>query len=242
MELECALETSTRSGSVAVAAPNQAPNQTSGQALGKTWDVAPTLEAMDTGHAHASDLLPAVARALGRAGAHARDLRRIFVGLGPGSYTGLRVAVAAAVGFAVGDDALELYSVASAEALLFAHLAPGATGVWLSDARSDTLYALAAERTTTDLVPRAPLAILPRAEAPAFLAAHPDAACFCDLASEAALASSLGADHGFSASAPTAADVLALGRARRSGGLAPTAPADLEPLYLREFAAKVAKR
>lgn len=223
--MDLAFETSTRTGSVALAQG------------ATTWS-----EALRTGLAHASDLLPATQRALALAGANALAIERIFVGLGPGSYTGLRVAVAAAVGFAVGADAPTLFGVPSAEALLFAQLAPGETGLWLSDARSDTLYALAAERTADDLIPLRALHIVPRDQARALQSAFATARRFTDLASDAALQACADNPDAFVALAPHANDVLALGRARAQAGLAASAPSELEPLYLRDFAAKVAKR
>ena len=101
---ELALETSTRTATVAVA-----PSEGTDAAPGDLVE-----EPLDTGHAHASDLVPAIARALGAADAMPRDIARVYVGLGPGSYTGLRVAVAAAVGVAIGADPPELFGVPSA--------------------------------------------------------------------------------------------------------------------------------
>ena len=47
---------------------------------------------------HACDLLPALEQLLARLGAAPADLATILVGTGPGSYTGLRVGVATALG------------------------------------------------------------------------------------------------------------------------------------------------
>lgn len=232
--MDLALETSTRQGGAALA-------------WGDGDGVAVHQEGLRNDRAHASDLVPLIARLLESAGRDAAELRRIFVGLGPGSYTGLRVAVAAAIGLTIGATGeLEppaLFGVSSAEALLFTHLAPGSQGLWLSDARSDTLYALVAARTDTDLVVHVALTILPRQAAHALRAAHPNAELFTDPISRDALHATLGADAAlFRALDPTAHDVWQLGLARIQAGLEPTAPGDLEPLYLREFAAKAAKR
>lgn len=58
----------------------------------------------DSGRRHASGLLPAVRGLLRSAGISARDLDAVAVGLGPGSFTGLRVGLAAAkaLAYAVG--------------------------------------------------------------------------------------------------------------------------------------------
>ena len=50
---------------------------------------------------HTEELMPAVAQIMARAGAGAGDLEAVAVALGPGSFTGLRVALAAAKGLAL---------------------------------------------------------------------------------------------------------------------------------------------
>ena len=236
--MDLALETSTRLGGAVLA-------------WGPGANAIVHQQALRDDRAHASDLVPLIARLLETAGRDAADLRRIFVGLGPGSYTGLRVAVATAIGLTIGmpsgaNGELEppaLFGVPSAEALLFAHLAPGEQGLWLSDARSDTLYALVAARTDLGLDVQVALSILARGAAADLRAAHPHARLLTDPSSESALRATLGEDAAlFRAMDPNAHDVWQLGRARIKVGMQPTAPGDLEPLYLREFAAKVAKR
>ncbi|HUG63494.1 MAG TPA: tRNA (adenosine(37)-N6)-threonylcarbamoyltransferase complex dimerization subunit type 1 TsaB [Methylomirabilota bacterium] len=56
-------------------------------------------ETMDRGHAER--LFPLVAAALAEAGAEMADIERIVVTTGPGSFTGIRVAIAAARGLAL---------------------------------------------------------------------------------------------------------------------------------------------
>ena len=113
----------------------------------------------------------------------------------------------------------------------------------MSDARSDTLYALVAARTDLGLDVQVALSILARGAAADLRAAHPHARLLTDPSSESARRATLGEDAAlFRAMDPNAHDVWQLGRARIKVGMQPTAPCDLEPLYLREFAAKVAKR
>jgi tRNA threonylcarbamoyladenosine biosynthesis protein TsaB len=54
-----------------------------------------------SGRQHTVELMPEVARLLELAGASATDLQAVGVALGPGSFTGLRVALAAAKGLAL---------------------------------------------------------------------------------------------------------------------------------------------
>ncbi len=68
----------------------------------------------DASQRHGRDLIPSLASVLGKAGITAREIELIGVGLGPGSYTGLRVGVMAAKTLAyvtgaplVGLDSLE---------------------------------------------------------------------------------------------------------------------------------------
>src|SRR5688572_18486426 len=52
------------------------------------------------GRNHSAEVLPEVDRLLRRQGLGPRDLRAVAVAIGPGSYTGVRVGVALAKGFA----------------------------------------------------------------------------------------------------------------------------------------------
>jgi tRNA threonylcarbamoyl adenosine modification protein YeaZ len=92
-------------------------------------------EPMDRGHAER--LLPLVAEVLAEAGVAARDCRRFVTTIGPGSFTGLRVAIAAARGMALaaGGDSV---GISTLQALSF-----GAGGAVLAciDARHGHIYA-----------------------------------------------------------------------------------------------------
>ena len=74
---------------------------------------------------HATRLLPLAANLLAQAGLRFRDVDRIAVGVGPGTFTGLRIGVASARGLAQSLDA-ELLGVCSPLAL--AHAAAGCEG------------------------------------------------------------------------------------------------------------------
>jgi tRNA threonylcarbamoyl adenosine modification protein YeaZ len=77
-------------------------------------------QAMTRGHAEA--LMPMIARAFERAGLDASQLDRIAVTVGPGSFTGLRVGIAAARGLALatGKPAVGLTTLAAYAAPLIA--------------------------------------------------------------------------------------------------------------------------
>ena len=55
---------------------------------------------LDPARRHARDLAPAVAELLAEAGLKPRDVRRVGVSVGPGSFTGLRVGIMSAKAFA----------------------------------------------------------------------------------------------------------------------------------------------
>jgi tRNA threonylcarbamoyladenosine biosynthesis protein TsaB len=99
-----ALETATPCCSVAV-------TDTEGALLAEV--VAPA------GPAHARRLLPDLHYALHVAGAAAEDIETVVVGLGPGTFTGLRIGVATARALAQAGDA-RLVGVPSLEALAWA--------------------------------------------------------------------------------------------------------------------------
>lgn len=97
----------------------------------------------DEPSAHAERILPLVGRCLAEAGWRRGDLERIAVGIGPGSFVGLRVGIALAQGLGLGL-AIPVLGVGSLQSL--AHAVPGAEGgsrLALLDARRDELFAAA---------------------------------------------------------------------------------------------------
>ena len=115
-----------------------------------------------TADRHAGHLMPLCAQALGSAGLAPGDLAGIACGGGPGSFTGLRVGLAAAKGLAL-PTGVPLYVVSSLEALALDILAsrPGATAVPCLDAGKGEVYVAAyaadPQRLVRELAPSARL-------------------------------------------------------------------------------------
>src|SRR5262249_9733226 len=135
--LELALETSRREASLALAANARVCTAELGQ------------------EAHASDLLPRLAALLGDLGVEPDrrplPLATIFVGTGPGSYTGLRVGIAPARGLARATGAA-LHGVPWFAALAWVGLAPGEEGTVCADARAGHFYCARYRRVTGDVL------------------------------------------------------------------------------------------
>jgi tRNA threonylcarbamoyladenosine biosynthesis protein TsaB len=216
--LVVALETSARSASVAVAHG--------------AGEVEVELEAA---RAHAGDLLPELDSILRGIGASPADISAVLVGTGPGSYTGLRVGIATALGIARGCAAA-LRGVPSGETLCFGELAPGEEAIVLLDARAGELYFAHYRRTASEVeVVRAPCVLRPdevAAALPSSIAVFGDVSAF----ESARLAASGGVDLR-AGRIPRARALLSLGAARleREGG---QDPAEVAPLYLRPFAVR----
>ena len=69
---------------------------------------------------HTVELMPQVAQMMAQAGVTPRDLTAVAVALGPGSFTGLRVALAAAKGLALANG-LKLLGVPTLDAVAYPH-------------------------------------------------------------------------------------------------------------------------
>ena len=193
---------------------------------------------LDGERPHASDLLPAFEAALNELGLGPRELDAIAVGTGPGSYTGLRVGIATALGLARGCDAL-LVGVPSFEAIAWGALAADHEAGVLLDARSRELYYAHYRRLDDGLEVVTAPCVLGRDEVASALPAG--LPLFAD---DAALRAAGLADDDTREilHAPARAEhILELGAQRlaRSG---PMDAAQIEPLYLRAFAAQPRKR
>lgn len=97
-------------------------------------------ESIEMSRGHAEALMPLIARTMDRAGLSFSDLDRITVTVGPGSFTGLRVGIAAARGIALasGKPAIGVSTLAALAApYLWAERLPVVAAI---DARHDHVY------------------------------------------------------------------------------------------------------
>lgn len=182
---------------------------------------------------NASDLVPSLDALLRELGRRPADLARIVVGLGPGSFTGLRVGIATALGLARATGAA-LTGVPSLEALAYAELVPGEEGTVLLDARAGEVYLARYRRTEDDVLALVPPLVLPAAEA----ARHvpPEGRILGDrTVAQAARLDPRARARLSEDRVPGAAALLELG-ARRFAREGASPPEALQPLYLRPFA------
>ncbi len=96
------------------------------------------------GNGHAERLMPMIEAALAEAGVAFADLDRIAVTTGPGSFTGVRVGVAAARGLALALD-IPAVGIGSLDALAFPEVRGRDSGTVVAalDAKRGEIYALA---------------------------------------------------------------------------------------------------
>lgn len=192
--------------------------------------LAHIVEDMSRGHAEA--LLPMVAMACEAGGLDLAAIDRVALTLGPGSFTGVRVGVAAARGLALATGC-GLVGFTCLEAVAAGYYQAGGTGgcVVLQDARRDEIYwQRFSPPEVPDGVPRAldAAAVLPLSQAIRRLQDSPDAV----LGTAAGLVKAAYLPpHG------PLPDVRVL--ARMAGRAAPLPADTLEPLYLRPPDAKL---
>ncbi len=112
------IESASRVASVglvrAAVTPDEARHSPPGQVADGCVMVAEV--SRDTALAHGAELIVVIEECLGRAGAALDAVRCIAVGIGPGPFTGLRVALATAKGLVLGTD-VALVGVSTLEAL-----------------------------------------------------------------------------------------------------------------------------
>jgi tRNA threonylcarbamoyladenosine biosynthesis protein TsaB len=95
---------------------------------------------IDIGKGHAELLMGVVNEALKQADLTYAGLSSVAVCVGPGSFTGIRVGVSAAIGFGVALN-IPVSGVTSLQALAMQHLASGAEMLCLIDAHRGDVYA-----------------------------------------------------------------------------------------------------
>ncbi len=133
---------------------------------------------------HAAIVLPRLRDLFDEAEAVPDDLTAITVGVGPGSYTGVRIGLAVARGLAAGSGA-PLGGADTLAMLAWAALRDGETGIAAIDARRGAAYVAVFRREGDRLRTLREAAKTDRAEA---AAAHPEAAWIEDRAPAAAWA------------------------------------------------------
>jgi tRNA threonylcarbamoyladenosine biosynthesis protein TsaB len=203
-------------------------------------------ESVEIGRGHAQEILGMVDRILAAGGTTLGSLSGIVAGIGPGSFTGVRVSVAVAQGLAFGAG-LPVIPVSSLEALAVEAIGRGAERVLAClDARMGEVYwgCFAARTTGLPSALGSPAVSPPAAvhlpeegvlAAPApsrtvhwrgigrGFAAYPELSAITGL--------SVGADEG--RALPQAREMVRLGAARLEAGQG-IDPEFLEPLYVRD--------
>jgi tRNA threonylcarbamoyladenosine biosynthesis protein TsaB len=188
---------------------------------------------MEMARGHAEQILPLIDAVLGEADVRLSQLDGIAAGVGPGTFTGVRISVAVAQGLAYGAG-LPVVPVTSLEALAFPAIEAGAERVIAClDARMGELYwGCFAPDPVQGLRALGSLQVAPagRICLPSVgryrgigrgFTAYPELAALADL------------DAGSAAALPNAADMARLGALRFAAG-AGLDPGDLKPEYVRD--------
>lgn len=200
--------------------------------------------------AHSTRLMPLIAQALREAGMERRDLDAIAVGVGPGSFTGLRIGLATAKGLALALD-IPVVPVSTLAAAAYGTGAQTGLVVPLLDAKRDQVFTAvyaAGDRdpsTWGELLGPANLHVDELAEQVRSLrAGRDDTREFVTLCGDAAEvhAARLGLGPAVRLAAPgallprgSAVATLGLSLLERGGAVAPDA---LAPVYLRKSEAE----
>lgn len=220
--LTIALETSHRAASVAIRRDDEL-----------------TEFHLDPQKAHASDCLAWIADWFTEHDVAPKSIDQMIVGSGPGSYTGLRIGIATALGLARGAEA-SARAVPSGEALCWRELQDGQEAVYLLDARQDELYFAHYARTADDVNAIREACVVRTCDLSKALPAG--LPIFGDRkALELANMEPQVFEQYRETPPPNAGAVLDLG-VRRIVRDGPQRLEEIEPLYLRPFAAKIRRR
>jgi tRNA threonylcarbamoyladenosine biosynthesis protein TsaB len=195
--------------------------------------------------AHGEALVGAVDALLRQAGIAVRELCAIAVGIGPGSFTGLRIALSYAKGVALatgcGVVGIPSLDAAALCALTLPELAPGAVICPIFDARKGEVYAALYQRVANGLEKLSGEFLAKPADLPGRIGGEvvflgDGVATYRDALREGAGSRAVFADWGISDS--SAAMIAALGAARVGCGQLDSA-GSLQPLYVRPPEAEV---
>jgi tRNA threonylcarbamoyladenosine biosynthesis protein TsaB len=190
---------------------------------------------LDTARGHAEQILSLIDAVLGEAGVGLSQLDGIAAGVGPGSFTGVRISVAVAQGLSFGAG-VPVVPVTSLEALAFPMIDTGTDRVIAClDARMGEVYwgcfaadparglhALGSLQVTAAARVRLPSADRYRGVGRGF-SAYPELAALPGVELDARSGAAL----------PNAADMASLGALRLAAGEG-LDPADLKPEYVRD--------
>ena len=225
-----AFETSSRIGSVALLVEEGA---------GEDSEHVIRCVRLENQRRHASELLPTLDVLLTEAGIDVQDLDAVCVGIGPGSYTGLRVGVATALGLSLATDA-SLHAVPSFEALAFEHGNTNEDYCVALDARAKGWYFARYRPGPKGIdVLEAPCLLTPSLLVERMRAAS--AASIDHAVADLLRGQGLDPQRFRKDPHPSAEHLLRLSLRGLRAGLHHT-PFDCEPLYLRPFPAKPRRR
>ncbi|MFT4648011.1 MAG: tRNA threonylcarbamoyladenosine biosynthesis protein TsaB [Planctomycetota bacterium] len=214
---DIALETSTRQASLAVC---------------RSGSIEMDYLADDV--AHASDLLPLLAKSLDSMGLARENMRSIHVGIGPGSFTGLRVGCTIALGLAEGLQ-VQICAVPSVAATAWAALESGELGTVVLDARGGALYLATYRKGEQDLIVESSPSRLRVADAQAL--ELPSGILLGDSKTLGLLHGEERETHPWRTDAlPNASALLYLGL-RQMARVGPTPSSEVRPLYMADFGA-----
>jgi tRNA threonylcarbamoyladenosine biosynthesis protein TsaB len=131
-----------------------------GGAVGLAFGTALHTRHLDPARRHARDLAPAIAGLLAEAGLTPRDVKRVGVSVGPGSFTGLRVGIMSAKAFAYATGC-ELVAVPTFAALAEMWANPATTHLHVvADGLQGMIYHEGFERTPAGWKTFRPLSLM----------------------------------------------------------------------------------